>query len=218
MRGEVRRTRPPQEIEEKERNDDERDGPHQRLCRSNQRGASEGNSDEYHGRQIQLDGDRLGTSGDPLGNSHFCGLRAAEPLHEGAGGRLGRVHDQCALRRSGSDGAPEDLYDLRLADMYGMYNEKVDLRYSASITLLLELKDRVKKELEKKTALSLKTLAVNGSDLIKLGIPAGKEMGNILNELLNCVIEDPQMNQKETLLNTAKALFQENQESRARGK
>ncbi len=112
----------------------------------------------------------------------------------------------------------EDLYDLRLADMYGMYNEKVDLRYSASITLLLELKDRVKKELEKKTALSLKTLAVNGSDLIKLGIPAGKEMGNILNELLNCVIEDPQMNQKETLLNTAKALFQENQESRARGK
>ena len=103
----------------------------------------------------------------------------------------------------------EDLYDLRLADMYGMYNEKVDIRYSASVALLLELKERIQKELEKKTALSLKNLAVNGRDLIQLGIPAGKELGAILNELLNCVIEDPAMNQKELLLKTAKSLFQQ---------
>ena len=68
----------------------------------------------------------------------------------------------------------DDLYDLRLADMYGMYNEKVDMRYSASIALLLELKERVKEELEKKTALSLKSLAVNGRDLMAIGVPAGK--------------------------------------------
>ncbi len=102
----------------------------------------------------------------------------------------------------------EDLYDLRLADMYGMYNEKVELRYSASIKLLLELKERVEKELSKKSALSLKSLAVNGRDLMQAGIPAGKELGRILNELLNCVIEDPQMNSKECLLKTAKSLFQ----------
>ena len=53
----------------------------------------------------------------------------------------------------------ENLYDLRLADMYGMYNEPVDIRYSASVALLLELKERVQAELEKKTALSLKSLA-----------------------------------------------------------
>lgn len=100
----------------------------------------------------------------------------------------------------------EDLYDLRLADMYGMYNEPVDVRYSASVALLLELKERVEKELEKKTALSLKSLAVNGRDLMALGIPAGKELGRILNELLDCVIEDPQMNEKSRLLEVAARL------------
>ena len=101
----------------------------------------------------------------------------------------------------------EDLYDIRLADMYGMYNEKVDVRYSESVKLLLELKARVEKELSKKTALSLKSLAVNGRDLMQLGIPAGKELGRILNELLECVIEDPAMNNKEMLIETAKKIF-----------
>lgn len=101
----------------------------------------------------------------------------------------------------------EDLYDLRLADMYGMYNEKVDVRYSESVKLLLELKARVEKELSKKTALSLKSLAVNGRDLMQLGIPAGKELGRILNELLECVIEDPAMNNTEMLIETAKKIF-----------
>ena len=100
----------------------------------------------------------------------------------------------------------EDLYDLRLADMYGMYNEKVDVRYSASVSLLQELDERVKKELEKKTALSLKSLAVNGRDLMAAGIPAGKELGRILNELLDCVLEDPEMNERERLLETAKKI------------
>ena len=113
------------------------------------------------------------------------------------------------IMRVGSE-CLDDLYDIRLADMYGMYNESVDVRYSASVALLLELKERVEKELSKKTALSLKSLAVNGRDLMELGIPAGKELGRILNELLACVVEDPAMNCRETLLNTAKSLFQGN--------
>ncbi len=100
----------------------------------------------------------------------------------------------------------EDLYDLRIADMYGMYNEKVDVRYSASVALLHELDDRIQKELKKKTALSLKSLAVNGRDLMVAGIPAGKELGRILNELLDCVLEDPEMNKKDVLLETAKKI------------
>ena len=100
----------------------------------------------------------------------------------------------------------EDLYDLRLADMYGMYNEKVDVRYSASVALLQELDERVKKELSQKTALTLKSLAVNGRDLMAEGIPAGKELGRILNELLDCVLEDPAMNDRKKLLNIAKKI------------
>ena len=100
-----------------------------------------------------------------------------------------------------------DLFDLRLADMYGMWNEPVDIRYSASIQLLLELKDRIKTELENKTVLSLKDLAINGNDLMNAGFEKGKKLGLILNELLNCVIEDPSMNNKETLMNAAKKML-----------
>ena len=100
----------------------------------------------------------------------------------------------------------EDLYDLRLADMFGMHNEKVEIRYSESVKLLLELKDRIEAELEKNNALTLKSLAVNGRDLMQIGIPAGKELGRILNELLDCVLEDPSMNEKAKLLETAKKI------------
>ena len=61
----------------------------------------------------------------------------------------------------------------------------------------------------KQDALSLKDLAVNGRDLIAEGIPAGKELGRILKELLDCVIEDPAMNEKERLLEVAKKISQE---------
>ncbi len=100
----------------------------------------------------------------------------------------------------------DDLYDVRMADMFGMYNQPVDIRYSASIKLLLELKDRIAGIMEKQNALSLKDLAVNGRDLIAAGIPAGKELGRILNELMDCVIEDPSMNEKNKLLAVAEKI------------
>ena len=53
---------------------------------------------------------------------------------------------------------------------------------------------------EAKQCVSLKELAVSGSDLIAIGIKPGKEIGEILNRLLEMVIEDPELNQKEILL------------------
>lgn len=94
----------------------------------------------------------------------------------------------------------DDLYDVRMADMYGMWNMPVQIKYSQPIELLLELKDRIASELKKQNALSLKDLAVNGKDLMNAGIPAGKQIGIILNELLECVLEDPEMNTKEKLM------------------
>nr|MCR4954588.1 HD domain-containing protein [Treponema sp.] len=98
----------------------------------------------------------------------------------------------------------EDLYDLRLADMYGMYDQKVDVRYSESVRLLMELQERIKDVMKNQNALSLKDLAVNGKILMENGIPAGKQLGIILNELLNSVLEDPSLNTKEKLLEIAK--------------
>ena len=50
---------------------------------------------------------------------------------------------------------------------------------------------------------SLKELAVNGGDLIKAGIKPGKEMGELLQSLLTHVIDVPEDNVKEVLLELA---------------
>ena len=99
----------------------------------------------------------------------------------------------------------DDLYDLRLADMYGKYRRKPEPG-SEGIKNLLHLKDRVEEIRSKETALSLKDLTVNGNDLIKAGIPAGKRLGSILSELFQCVLDDPEMNDREKLLTVAKRL------------
>jgi len=55
---------------------------------------------------------------------------------------------------------------------------------------------------------SLKDLAVSGQDLIALGMKPGPEIGAVLKELLECVLEDPSQNTKENLLSVAlKSIF-----------
>ncbi len=41
---------------------------------------------------------------------------------------------------------------------------------------------------------SIKQLALNGNDLIKLGIPEGKQIGEALNAMMEAVLEDPERN------------------------
>lgn len=100
----------------------------------------------------------------------------------------------------------EDLFDLRIADMFGMNNLPVQIKYNESINLLLEFTERIKNELSKQNALTVKDLALNGNDLINLGIPKGKQIGFVLNELFNCVLEDPKMNNREDLEKVVKNL------------
>ena len=49
--------------------------------------------------------------------------------------------------------------------------------------------------------ISLKSLAVTGSDLIAAGLRPGRELGAILARLLELVLEDPEKNTKEELMN-----------------
>lgn len=103
------------------------------------------------------------------------------------------------------ENALEDLYAVRLADISGMHNVP-PVPASPSVQSLLELKKRVESELKSQTALSLKDLAVNGRDLMTLGIPGGKQMGFILDKLFEAVLEDPKQNTKDTLLKIAQNL------------
>ena len=54
--------------------------------------------------------------------------------------------------------------------------------------------------LEQKQCVSLKTLAVTGRDLIATGMKPGPQMGAVLQELLEMVLDQPEMNEKEKLL------------------
>lgn len=60
--------------------------------------------------------------------------------------------------------------------------------------------------LAKKECVSLRTLAVTGSDLIENGMKPGKEIGIVLNKLLEIVIENPEYNTKNKLLEIYKQL------------
>ena len=103
----------------------------------------------------------------------------------------------------------EDLIDLRLADMYGKYNMPIQIKESQACDLLIQLQDRIKKIQEENSAFTLKSLAVSGKDLMDVGIPSGKTIGNILNSLLETVLDDPNQNNKDILLNIAKNLYEQ---------
>jgi putative nucleotidyltransferase with HDIG domain len=89
------------------------------------------------------------------------------------------------------------VYQLRRADAYAT------AAVEARPDFLVGLADRVDKILEEKQAFSLKDLAINGKDLIDMGIKPGKTIGIILGELLETVLDDPAQNTRETLLEIA---------------
>ena len=58
--------------------------------------------------------------------------------------------------------------------------------------------------IEAQECFTIKDLAIDGKDLIALGIKPGKDIGIILNKLLDKVIENPNLNNKEILINMIK--------------
>ena len=102
------------------------------------------------------------------------------------------------LRRVGS-GNIFTLFELQKADITSLWDpipflKKVDY-----------ISDRVKLILENKEPLYIKDLAVTGSDLMThLNIKPGKIIGEILNSLLESVLDNKNLNNKENLLEIAK--------------
>ena len=95
----------------------------------------------------------------------------------------------------------DDLFALRKADVFGLTGMYAEPNF------LLEFTARIDTILKADGAYSLKDLAVNGKDLMAIGIPAGKCLGLVLHDLLETVLDDPAQNTKETLLPIASALY-----------
>lgn len=82
-----------------------------------------------------------------------------------------------------------------------MYQREEKLAY------LEQLKNIYETVLEEKECISLKDLAVNGKDMIALGVPQGKRIGEILKELFELVLEAPEKNNREELLSLVKERY-----------
>lgn len=91
----------------------------------------------------------------------------------------------------------EDLLKVMEADKKAQHPKLLAER-TERFSRLWEIYRDVK---EKGECTSLRSLAVKGDDLIALGIKPGKKIKELLDSLLEKVIEEPKLNERETLLN-----------------
>lgn len=121
--------------------------------------------------------------------------------------KLSLYHDYCTgveadiklvrrgIHKMGEEIFP-DIFDVNHADILAQSEYKREEK----LKNLARWEENYKKVMESKQCVSLKTLALTGSDLIAYGMKPGKEIGEVLNYLLEIVLEYPEKNDKEYLL------------------
>jgi len=94
----------------------------------------------------------------------------------------------------------KDLLRLKLGDFKGKnYNRSIPL------SIAKEIVNNTRLVYQKNEPFSLKQLAVNGNDIMtNLNLQPGPIIGKVLNSLLEIVLEDPQLNIKEILMEKMK--------------
>jgi hypothetical protein len=97
----------------------------------------------------------------------------------------------------------DDLLLLRRADAFSRGDREVD-EYVKYIMERIERVDTAE------AAFKREDLAIDGADVIRtLGIEPGPEVGRILSALLEHVLEDPSLNEREKLLELAREIHGE---------
>ena len=98
----------------------------------------------------------------------------------------------------------EEIFTMLFAVQYADVLAQSDYLREEKLQKLTYKKEIYEGICQRKECLNLKDLAVTGSDLIALGIPAGRQIGVILNDLLDLVLEEPARNTREELLRICK--------------
>lgn len=106
-----------------------------------------------------------------------------------------------AMNKIGEDAFPA-LFQVKYADMMA----QSDYLRDEKLKRLENWRQLYAEICEKQQCVSLKSLAVTGSDLIAAGMKPGRELGDVLQKLLQLVLDDPACNTKEKLLSEAKRL------------
>lgn len=107
-----------------------------------------------------------------------------------------------AINKIGAEYFPQIL-ELRRADTLAQsaYQQAEKLE---RIDAIARLYDEI---MEQQQCVSLKTLEITGNDLIALGVPKGKRIGAILAELLDDVLQNPENNTHDYLMEETKKLI-----------
>jgi len=96
------------------------------------------------------------------------------------------------------------LWELQRADILSQNPASLERK----MFILNETKKLHREVVERNDCVLLKQLAINGKDLIELGAAPGKQLGEILERLLQEVLDAPELNQKDILLQRAKQHIQ----------
>ena len=100
-----------------------------------------------------------------------------------------------AMNRIGTENLPL-LFEIKRADILAqsMYEREEKLEYVDTYEKLY------KQILSKGDCVNKKDLAINGKDLIAIGMKPGPQLGAVIDKLLEIVMDDPAQNTKENLL------------------
>lgn len=97
----------------------------------------------------------------------------------------------------------QDFLNLKISDRYA---NKIRDNYSQEE--INTFRNNFENCYQQEYVFGVKDLKINGFDLIKIGIKPGKKLGALLSECLNVVIDDPELNDKEYLLQMVKNINQ----------
>lgn len=103
---------------------------------------------------------------------------------------LDRISIKRILNKLGDLTLFEDLIKLKMANLSNKDPE---------ILNLLNIQKRANIIIQQKECFMIKDLALNGKDLISIGVNRGREIGETLDKLLEIVIEKPELNNKDEL-------------------
>lgn len=104
-----------------------------------------------------------------------------------------------AMNRIGVELFPYYLA-VRMADV----KAQSPYRRRAKIENIVAMRELYQEALYNDQCVTLRQLKVTGRDLLKLGMQPGRQMGDMLSELLELVIDDPEMNDREKLCDYVK--------------
>jgi putative nucleotidyltransferase with HDIG domain len=118
--------------------------------------------------------------------------------------RIGTGEPRRARRFLRRHGVPLalDLLDHREADLAGKRGSEGEPPPLAELEALAAFREVVERERESPHRLA--DLAVDGDDLLAIGFEAGPRLGRVLNELLDEVVDDPELNERDELLDRAR--------------